>query len=373
MAIEYLGNKTQLLDFIVGPIAAERKAVVADVFCGTASVSRALAERGVRVVANDHLQLCAVLAEAALLPAVEPAFAGLSGELPSKRSEPPYRSVLRLLNGLEPRSGFFHETYSPASHRSGVRRMYLTEENAAKTDAIRARIREWEPILSRAERAILLRDLVQGVSAVSNTAGTYGCYLKTWKRRALDPLQLRPTALSPLKTAGHRVHCGDATEVLADVDVDLVYLDPPYTKRQYAAYYHLLETLVRDDRPAVTGSTGLPEWQARQSDFCYRRRAPAALAKLIEHVNASGVFLSYSEDGHIEHDEILEILGSRGTVTWTEQSLPRYRSNTLAHRGNKVRERLYHLDISSRVAQPGRLSRSSHTRTLRHPTSRAPH
>ena len=142
--------------------------------------------------------------------------------------------------------------------------MYLTEHNAGKADAIRAKIEEWAPALARAERAVLLRDLVQAVSAVSNTAGTYGCYLKTWKQRALQPLTLRPEDM-PLRAsdcAGHEVRCEDAESVAGDLaGVDVAYLDPPYTKRQYAAYYHLLETLVTGDTPPVSGSTGLPPWQ----------------------------------------------------------------------------------------------------------------
>ena len=32
---------------------------------------------------------------------------------------------------------------------------------------------------------------------------------------------------------------------------DTVYLDPPYTKRQYASYYHIPETIAYHDEPKV--------------------------------------------------------------------------------------------------------------------------
>ena len=38
---------------------------------------------------------------------------------------------------------------------------------------------------------------------------------------------------------------------------DTVYLDPPYTKRQYAAYYHILETISLGDEPIVEGICGI--------------------------------------------------------------------------------------------------------------------
>ncbi len=347
MAIEYLGNKTQLLDFVLDPIVGRRDVgTVADVFCGTASVSRALGLRGKRVVANDHLALCATLAEAALLSPPEPRFRTLRAEVRAAGGETTYDAVVRVLNTLVPEPGYFHATYSPASAPDGVVRMYLTEANAAKVDAVRARIEQWGPLLTRGERAVLLRDLVRAVTRVSNTAGTYGCYLKRWKPRALEPLQLEAQPSEPLRGSGHQVHHGDATELVAELDVDAVYLDPPYTKRQYAAYYHLLETLVSGDRPLVEGSTGLPPWQERSSDFCYRRRAPRALERIVERVRAPHVFLSYSEDGHITHEQILGILGAHGRVRSWEHVARRYRSSALRHRGECVRERLYHLAIA---------------------------
>src|SRR5688500_11074155 len=116
MTIEYLGNKSRLLDFVLHPLLECRDIqTVADVFCGTASISRALAERGRRVIANDHLHLCATLAEAALLGSPTPMFHDLSGVSRKRRSEPRYSAVIHALNATKPVRGFFYRTYSPAS------------------------------------------------------------------------------------------------------------------------------------------------------------------------------------------------------------------------------------------------------------------
>jgi len=347
MSIEYLGNKSRLLDFVVRPIVRARVGSVADLFCGTASVSRALSAEGIRIVANDHMTLCATLAEATLLTARRPSFSGLSGVIAVRTGQSGYDAALAALNSAKPRAGYFHRTYSPASAAAGVKRMYLTEANAAKIDAVRAKIEHWTPLLSRGERALLLRDLVVAVSRISNTAGTYGCYLKQWKPRSLQPLLLQQSGWTSMavRRSGHQVHCQEASDALAQADVDALYLDPPYTKRQYAAYYHLLETLVRDDRPVVSGSTGLPRWQDRASEFCYRRRAPQALDGLIAHADVPHIFLSYSDEGQIPHALVLEILRSRGRVIWWERKLARYRSNSKASVRGSVTERLYHLAL----------------------------
>ena len=351
MAIEYLGNKTRLLRFVVAPVARVRSITsIVDLFCGTASVSRAFGERGLRVVANDNMELCSTLAEAALLTERPPRFRGLDGAVSRSRNETMQAAVLRSLNELPPEKGFFFRTYSPGSAATGTPRMYLTEDNAGKVDAIRGQIEEWRPELTRAERAVLLRDLVQAVTAVSNTAGTYGCYLKKWKARALQPLELVPGQPGPLPRQGRReneVHCTDAESLAPGLaGLDAAYLDPPYTKRQYAAYYHLLETLVSGAQPRVQGSTGLPPWQEKQSDFCFRRRAPAALQRLVQALDVPHIFLSYSDDGHIPHEEIVSILEGCGRVRWWEQTSQRYRSSALDHKAAVVRERLYHVAVA---------------------------
>lgn len=352
MAIEYIGNKTQLVDRMWGAMRGhlrEKPKSFADLFCGTASVSRFMRAQGFRVTANDSLLLCATFAEASLLTEIPPSFAGLADagvlEGPARRR---YAELLQILNGLSPIEGFIFRTYSPASlvHGASEARMYFTEKNSGKLDAMRRQIAQWRPHLTTAEHAFLLVDLVKAANRVSNIAGTYGCYLKNWKIRALQPVEVTESQLSFSGPMGE-VFRQDALDLAAQVDAEVVYADPPYTKRQYAAYYHLLETLVAGDEPEVTGSTGLRPWGHAASDFCYRRKAPGALRDLVRGLRGSpDFFLSYNEDGQIHHGEIINILGERGKVTVHEFELRRYKSSNLTHKGRQVTERLYHVKAS---------------------------
>jgi adenine-specific DNA-methyltransferase len=156
---------------------------------------------------------------------------------------------------------------------------------------------------------------------------------------------MRKSFLVPGSNRIHEVHCGDATEIAADSDCSVVYADPPYTKRQYAAYYHVLETLTLDDDPPLVGSTGLRPWQTKSSPFCYRSKAPQALAKLVDSLRCKHFFLSYNSDGQIPHATILDILGVRGRVKVFEAAYRRYKSSSLPHKGSHLIERLYHLSI----------------------------
>lgn len=51
----------------------------------------------------------------------------------------------------------------------------------------------------------------------------------------------------------HSVHMEEVNEFVAHVYGDIAYEDPPYTKRQYGAYYHILETIAIGDEPEITG------------------------------------------------------------------------------------------------------------------------
>jgi adenine-specific DNA-methyltransferase len=353
MTMDFLGHKESLLGVIMAQISQVIRPgeAVADLFCGTASVSIGLKAAGFNVVANDHLLWCSTFAEAILLNGLEPSFAKLPPPFRTGRKtalvETRYDAVLAHLNRIAPQRGFITANYSPVSGEEGtVTRMYFTESNARRIDAIRQEIETWTcaGYLSRGEKALLIRDLLRAANAVSNTAGTYGSYLKQWKCRALESLILTRSRL----VAGcgqHEVYQEDANVLVSSLAVDAVYADPPYTKRQYAAYYHVLETIAAGDQPAITGSTGLRPWKDKSSAYCLRRTAPSALSDLVNKLNCRHLFLSYNEDGQISHSTIVSILSARGLVSVQESPYRRYKSSMRPHKGNQLMERLYHLTL----------------------------
>ncbi len=144
-------------------------------------------------------------------------------------------------------------------------------------------------------------------------------------------------------SSNHQVFCTDANTLAREVRSSIVYADPPYTKRQYSAYYHLPETIAVGDEPVIEGSTGLRPWEEKASDYCYRKRAPFALGELVSSVNCAHFFLSYNEDGQIPHDTMIDILSEHGTVQVFETSSRRYKSSDRPHKGATVLERLYYL------------------------------
>lgn len=326
MSFRYIGSKARVVDAIsqrLGDFAGTARFI--DMFCGTGVVAEAAAELGWDIHLNDNLHSAVQIAAARLIGVQQAQFKFLGG----------YDKALSTLNGLKPIKGFIWKEYSPATaKRLGFERRYFSESNAGRIDAIRARIRAWNEagMLTTEEERLLIADLLSAVNRVANIAGTYGCFLSTWQQQANERIQLRPRVL-------RREPCDVTTSVMDARDVqvkpnDLVYLDPPYTKRQYAAYYHLPETISLGDTPVVEGVSGLRPWKSKASEYCYKGRALPALLSVISGLDASRVLLSYSEDGHIPIDALTKALSEIGRVTPDRlMAIGRYRPNQAASKG----------------------------------------
>ncbi len=137
---------------------------------------------------------------------------------------------------------------------------------------------------------------------------------------------------------------GKVEETIGGLEADVVYLDPPYTKRQYAGNYHILETLATGDEPEPVGMGGLRDWYDQYSSFCSKRSVRAAFETVLEQVRAPWVLLSYSEDGLVPAAEMRELLSRFGEVERDDIALPRFRSN--GGRSEHVTEHLYTLRVA---------------------------
>ena len=296
--IRFIGSKTRIskaiLDRIGGPSGGDSRFV--DAMCGSGAIAVEAAQRGWPIVINDFLKSSVIMTKSRLLSGEHVPFENLGG----------YPNAVSKLNEVEEVKGFFHQHYSESAERP-----YFTDRNAMKIDGMRIQIRQWiaESVISREEHELLIGDLMMSVNQVANTAGTYGCFMNKMQRnaqkqiaievRTLFPQKLEPVSFNEnVSGLHHHIRSGD-----------IVYLDPPYTKRQYAAYYHILETIAEDSEPPVGGVTGLRDWKNQKSDFCYKKKALAAIVRLVESLqDAKKIYLSYSNTSHVPIKELLEKL-----------------------------------------------------------------
>lgn len=338
MTFRYIGNKSRIADVLVAELAARLPpgARVADPMCGTASMSRALADQGFAVTAADELLFPVLHAKARLKPVTDRKFRAIGMT---------YAGALAFLNVLEPEPGFFWREYgalgSPANGRAP--RLYFTADNAGRIDAIRRAIRQWSAGgLGADARDLLLHDLILATNRVANIAGTYGYFRATWSAASSVRLELRPTPTPP-RDPRHQVMQGKVERLAGRIDADACYLDPPYTKRQYAGNYHIPETIAQQDEPNAVGDGGLRDWYEQSSRFCFKRSASDAMRETIKRLELPWIFVSYSEDGQIAPTDLRELLAEFGSVERRDVQIPRFRSNGAAAAG-VVTEHLYVLE-----------------------------
>lgn len=323
MTFRYIGSKSRLIDQITAYMGRPKQgAFFVDAFCGTGVVAEAAADLGWNIRINDSLHSAVISAGARLISSEQAAFRKLGG----------YAKAVTKLNAAKPKHGFIWREYSPASMDTcGFERRYFTQENAARIDAMRALIGEWVEAgtIDEVEERVLIADLFGALNRVANIAGTFGCFLSKWTTQSQGKIALRCRELKA-SSVSVEATVGDVFSVPNAVG-DLVYLDPPYTKRQYASYYHILETVALGDEPEVEGVAGLRPWKSLASDFCYKTRALKTLSRLVQSLMAQKVLLSYSSEGHICMQDLKAELSKIGTSTMHPLgAIGRYRPNKVA-------------------------------------------
>lgn len=304
--IKYLGSKRALIPWILAALEVLRAVApvrrVGDLFAGTARVGHACKAAGYEVIANDLLTFSYVLCDA-LVAADARAY-------PPERLQP----LLAELGRVRPRDGWFVQAYARDAR-------FFHPSNAARIQAMREavdRVAAGDPTL----RSILLTSLLLAADRVDSTAGVQMAYLKQWAPRALRALRLEPPPLLPGRGAAMQ---GDAIDAAAALDVDVVYVDPPYNQHSYLGNYHVWETLVLWDRPPTYGTARKRiDCQTRKSAFNLKGRAGPALDRLLAAVRADHVLLSFSDEGFFTPADIEARLAADRFVVRLEREYRRY-------------------------------------------------
>ncbi len=330
----YIGNKTKLLPHITERISEMigESGTVADVMAGTGSVSLELRKKGYKIIASDMMTYSYHHLVTNLTIGSSPDFTGLQNDgMQFGKCSSRYEDVLLHLNTLEGVKGFFFKEFSPDGkpYNGCDPRKYFTSENAMKIDAIREKINQWidKKAITQQEESLLKHTLIMAANEVANISGTYGYFLSDFKKNSKDPLVLRPVELFPENCDGHVVRLGFAENIAALITADLCYIDPPYMKRQYAANYHILETLARGDYPEAIGKSGLRDWWDQHSKLCTKTRGLQSFEKIISDMHCNKFLISYSEDGLFSLEQLRECFCKFGTVNVQLIDYNRFRSN----------------------------------------------
>jgi adenine-specific DNA-methyltransferase len=327
----YIGNKSRLLSHIIGKVKdlVGDTGTIVDLMAGTGVVSLELRRRGYNVIASDIMTYSYHHLIVNLLLKESPNFDGLKTILLENNT--PYESVLVYLNSLEGIEGFFFREFSPggAPNYGCEPRRYFTSENAAKIDAIRSQVNTWIRLgqITEVEASLIKHTLIMAVNRIANISGTYGYFLSVFKKNALEKIELQPIEFENTTNVSHLVLQGLAENLAEHITADLCYIDPPYMKRQYAANYHILETIARGDEPDAIGKSGLRDWWDQHSSFCTKTKGLDAFGQVIRKMKCNIFIISYSEDGLFSIEQLVEFFGGFGSVSVQKIDYNRFRSN----------------------------------------------
>ncbi len=347
--VPYLGNKRRLLHLILQALEQTgtleikdgRAPIFADFFAGSGVVSRLARQNGYRVIANDWEPYSHALNHAILACVDAPRFERLGG----------YQAAIDSLNRLPEVNGWVthnlcprnDEIYDPAKDR-----LFFKRRNGMRIDAMRQQIATWQAQgdINDVEMSALLAPLLYSASFVSNTSGVFKSFHQGWGGRTKTALEridsllwLSPSRFCELGDASRPVAemwCVDAQHLARQMQgllVDVAYLDPPYNQHAYGSNYHVLNALTLWDQvdlpsPDTKGyKSGIDRAWRKQRPSAYNssKHAQKAYENLLATINARYILTSYSTDGNISPQDLLQANLQRGKVTLLTQDVPRYR------------------------------------------------
>jgi adenine-specific DNA-methyltransferase len=332
--VNYIGSKYKLSDFIsssvksiVGEDLSDK--IFCDLFAGTGVVGRNFKKEVKKVISND-MEFYSYVLNKNYIENHE----FLDNEI--------YIKELNETNGEE---GFIFNEYS---ENGKANRLYFSEHNGKKIDAIRTKIELWktEKKISSALYYFLLASLIESADKVANTASVYGAFLKKIKKTAQKELILEP-AIFEINSHSHEVYNEDSNLLIKKIKGDILYLDPPYNAREYGANYHLLNTIAKYDNFTPKGKTGLRDYS--KSAFCKKKEVEKSFDDLIKNANFKYIFLSYNNEGIMSSETIKKILSNYGKYDLLTTEYQRFRADKKENRNHKASSTTEYLHILEKL------------------------
>ncbi|WP_147634949.1 DNA adenine methylase [Treponema pectinovorum] len=350
--IAYIGNKRKLLSLIYkaleeSGIDFSKQLKFADLFSGSAVVSRFAKFLGFEVHCNDWEPYAKIIAEGCVK-------ADKKSLKNFFNTEKEFLAFLNKMNSLpcpQDKDCYIAKYYAPKSDDIleadyKTERLFYTRQNALAIDKIRNHIeREFPETSTKNEvlRNVLIANLLYEAATHTNTSGVFKAFHKEFGghgkdalKRILSPIKLNPPELIDGK-APVFVYNEDANCLVKKLPkMDVVYLDPPYNQHQYGSNYHILNTIACWDKipePLELNEKGVlknkagirSDWIKTRSKYCYKDTAVAAFSELIKNINADLILISYSSDGIIPFEQMKKIALGKGYVSIVTSTYTTYR------------------------------------------------
>ncbi len=339
--MKYIGNKSRLIGFIEDCLKEHNinynNVIVYDLFSGTGSVSEFFLRHNCIVLSCDNMNYAIAEQYRKLYFRKEPKFEELRNIINCEELE----DVINYLNNHNGQKRYYYENFC---EEGKYHRRFFSERNAMKIDAIREKIDEWKDILPKEKYMFLVGILMNAADFVSNTAGTYGAYLKIWRSMALKEMKLEIPEF--IATGKISLYVNDVVEfVKINKTADIVYMDPPYNTRQYPAYFSTLESIVINDKQQLKGKSGLRNYEKQKSKFSIKKYVKEEFKNLVDEIKAKYIVMSYSTEGILNKDYIYDILSKKGKTKIYDVSYRRFKTNSWTENNTNLKELLFICEV----------------------------
>ena len=326
--MRYLGSKRKLLSFITDTIHNTigtdlSQMTFCDLFAGTGIVARTFKPQVKKVIANDLEHYSYVLNRN---------YIGNHKNIQGSQQHIDDLNKLSLVH-----NGFIYENYCMGG---GTGRLYFSDDNGKKIDTIRQGIEKKRTIDGICDDLyyFLLASLLESTDKVANNTCIYHSYLKHLTKTAQKPLVLEPATFALTKTA-HRVFKENANTLIKRIKGDILYLDPPYTSKNYGCSYHLLNTIALYDNFVPAGITGQREYQ--RSNWCVGSKVASEFDDLLRNARFKYIFMSYNNEGLMTPQTIEAIMSKHGKYDCVTTEYKRFKSDRSVAKKTKTVEYIH--------------------------------
>ena len=314
----YIGSKAELADWILNIIQEQCVGeIFVDIFAGTAIMGKKASQIYKQIILNDFLFSNNIIYKAF--------FEDLKWD---RKKIQDYISYWNNIDKTEIKENYFSKNY-------GGKFFHHTDSKII--GAIREDL-EQNDIFNTKEKNILIASLIYSIDKIANTVGHYEAFFqnKNIEERFLYK-QINPTEIKNVK-----IFQQDANILARNLNSDIVYIDPPYNSRQYSRFYHLLENLVKWEKPKLEGIALKPPVE-NMSEYC-RSNAPHIFADLIDNLQCKFIAVSYnntynskssSSKNKISLEQIEEILNKKGVTKRYERSYKYFNSGKTDFKDHK--------------------------------------
>lgn len=299
----YIGSKADLSDWILDLIQENCSGdTFADIFAGTAIISQKAANNYSKIIINDFLYSNNTIYKAFF-----------DNNVWDKKKVEKYIETWNSKNLRTIKDNYFSTNFGGK---------FFNQQDAKLIGAIREDIANNKRFNDK-EKDILLASLIYSIDKIANTVGHYEAYF----HKKDIPQQFIYQMIKPTPVKNIAIYREDVNTLSKAIKADIVYIDPPYNSRQYSRFYHVLENLVKWEKPQLNGVALKPPAE-NMSEYC-RTNAPKVFKELIDNLQCKFIAVSYnntynskssSSKNKISLEQIEEILNCKGKTTRYEHN-----------------------------------------------------